>query len=201
MYTSEYGGTICDVAAYECQVLDAVECRSVCHTLKVAPLGGNACRTDALDESLLVATPLHQCGNRGEQEVVLFAKVDQLRQSRHGAIIILNLADDSRRFASGEPRKVDGRLGVAGTLQYPALTCPQGEYVSGSGKGLVADGAISERTNRERTVGSRDPGARAFQQVHRNGERSAVAFGVVVDHHRQTQFVASLAGQRRHHHT
>ena len=46
-------------------------------------------------------------------------------------------------------------------------------------------------------VGGRDAGRRAVAEVDGVGERGALGLGVVLDHERQVELVAALAGERR----
>ena len=200
VHAGEQRFAVAYVAAYEREVLDAVQRRTVGDALEVAPLGWHSGRADSLDESFFVPAPLDQRGNRREQQAVLLAELDQLRQSGHRAVVVLNLADHAGGHAASESREIDGSFGVAGTLQHTALARAQRKHVAGSRERLITHFRVGERANRERAVGSGDSRARALEQVDRHGERRAVALGVVVDHHRQSQFVAAVAGERCHDH-
>ena len=148
-----------------------------------------------------MSTPLHQSGNRGEQQVVLAAELDKLRQSGHGAVVILNFANHTGWLATCHARQIDCSLGVASTLQHTTFASTKRKHVSGAGKCLVANGAIGECANGECAVSSRNASACAFEQIDRHGECGAMALGVVVNHHRQTQIVTTLTCKRGHHHT
>ena len=67
MHPGKDGCAIGNIAVNERQVFDAVERGPVRHTFELTPLRGNTGRADAFDQTLLVATPLHQCGDGGEQ--------------------------------------------------------------------------------------------------------------------------------------
>ena len=112
-----------------------------------------------------MSTPLHQSGNRGEQQVVLAAELDELRQSGHGAVVILNFANHAGWLATCHARQIDCSLGVASTLQHTTFASTKRKHVSGAGKCLVANGAIGECANGECAVSSRNPRACAFEQI------------------------------------
>ena len=48
-------------------------------------------------------------------------EADQVRQPRHRAVLVHDLAEHAGREEPGEPREVDGGLGVTGALEHAAL--------------------------------------------------------------------------------
>src|SRR5215813_4877493 len=62
------------------------------------------------------------------------AKLDQIRQARHGAVIIHDLADHARWFQSGETCQIDGCFGLSATLKDTAGARTKRKYVARSRK-------------------------------------------------------------------
>jgi hypothetical protein len=61
-----------------------------------------------------------QIRDGNHQKVVLFAKADQVRHTRHGAVLVDDLADDASRIEAREPGKIDRSLGLAAALENAA---------------------------------------------------------------------------------
>ena len=61
---------------------------------------------------------------------MLLAELHQLRQSRHRAIVVQNLAKHSSRLQPGHTCKIDRRLGVSGAPQHAAILRAQWKNVT-----------------------------------------------------------------------
>ena len=107
-----------------------------------------------------------------------------------------DLAEQSGRVATRHPGEIDGRLGVAGTLEHPTGPIAQRQDVTRPGEvgrlGVRAD----ERLDRRRPIARRDARRGAVAVVDRHGERGALRLGVLRDHERQLELVEALGGQR-----
>ena len=62
-----------------------------------------------------------QVGDGGDLQAVELGEGDQVRQPRHGAVVVHDLADHAGRIQPGEPRDIDRRLGMAGAHQHAAV--------------------------------------------------------------------------------
>src|SRR6185295_3492921 len=63
-------------------------------------------------------------------EVVLRGELVELWAPRRGAVFVQDFANHASRHEPGEPREIDGRLGVADTLQHATLTRAKREDVA-----------------------------------------------------------------------
>ncbi len=118
---------------------------------------------------------------------MLPAEFHDLRQSGHGAIRVGHFAEYAARGQAGQTHQVHGGLGVSATLQDPAGSGPQGEYVPrtvdvlgpGAGRGRGLDGPDPIR-------GGYACG-HALCRLDGNGKRGLVLALVLLDHHGQIQ--------------
>jgi hypothetical protein len=128
---------------------------------------------------------------------VLLGEALELGQPCHvGLLLVDDLAQDAGRVEPGHAGEVDGRLGVARPLQDAPLPVAEGEDVAGTGEVPWLRGRVDERLHGGGAVEGRDAGGRAVAVVDRDGEGGPVALGVLVDHERQVELVAALAGDR-----
>ncbi len=170
-------GVAVDVEA-EAAAIDAVE-RRLEHALDIAfgaPAIGDQIR------------------NGPDLQAVKLGKGDQVRQPRHGAVVVHDLADHPGRLQAGEPRDVHRRLGVAGADQHPALLGHQGEDVPGRDQVVRALGRIDGDRHGARAVVGRDAGGDPFLRLDRHGEGGAVQGLVVGGHGRQPQLARPFGG-------
>ena len=105
-----------NVALHKCNVLNAINSAAVCNTTEGAIFGGNGCFTHALNKSFVVATVVNELFDGRQQQTVLFAELTKVRQPHHGAVIVLNFADNTHWFTPSQTRKVNSGFRVASTL-------------------------------------------------------------------------------------
>ena len=72
-----------------------------------------------------------QVGDGAELQIVALREGDQVRQPRHGAVVVHDLADHAGRVQAGLARDIDRRLGMAGAHQRAALARHQREDMAG----------------------------------------------------------------------
>ncbi len=119
-----------DVALDERDVVLAGERLAEGDGRELAVGGRQVDRRDALDELLVPAPVLDQVGDRDHLQPVGGAVADQVRHAGHRAVVLHDLADDSRRDQAREPREVDGGLGLARALEHAAAASPKREDVT-----------------------------------------------------------------------
>ena len=120
--------------------------------------------------------------------------VAQLGQAGHGAIGVLDLADDPGGGEAGKPGQIDGGLGVAGTFEHAPLPRPQGEDVPRPAQIRRSRGRVEGHLDRAGPVFGRNAAADAMlgTGVDADGEGRLVVVGVLVDHQGQLQRIESL---------
>ncbi len=102
------------------------------YILKPPPyLLSNAGLEPALDEMVVAAAIGDEIGDGGDLEAVELGEADEVRATRHGAVVVHDLADDAGRVEPGETRDVDRRLGMAGAHQHAAVARHQRKDVPG----------------------------------------------------------------------
>src|SRR6476620_1592286 len=87
----------------------------------------------ALYQRFFVDAIPDQVSHRYHFEIMGFGKFLQLRQPRHRAVLIHDLADHTGWIKTGDSRNVNARFGLPGAHEYSAFFRTQGKDVSGSG--------------------------------------------------------------------
>ena len=133
-----------------------------------------------------------EIGDGDDLEPVLFREDLQVGHSRHGAVILHDLADDAAGLEPSQPREIHGALRLAGAHQDTALAGEDGEYVPRahdvSGLHVVCDG----RADRRGTVVGRDACRDAAPRLDGDGEGRLEARLVVIDHEVEVQLLRQL---------
>ncbi len=164
---------------------------------EVAPLRGNTGLGDATNELFGLPAVLDHLGDRDHQQAVFLAELDQVGNPRHRPVVVDDLAQHTGRETTRHARKVNRRLGVAGTLEHAALGVAQREDVTGTGKVAGTCRRITQRLDRDRPIRCGDPGGRAVAVVDGVHERRALRLGVVVDHQRNVERLEAVAREWR----
>jgi len=85
---------------------------------------------DTLNQVVVFQTVRDQVRDGGDFQLVLFGERNQIRQSRHGAVVIHDFTNHARRVQPRQARNVHCRFGMSGTNQNTAVACFQGEDVA-----------------------------------------------------------------------
>ena len=85
----------------------------------------------AAHEALGIEPVADQIGDVDQPQAVALGVVDQLRQPRHRAIHVLDLADHPGGIQTGEARQIHCGLGVASALEHATLLGAQRKDVAG----------------------------------------------------------------------
>ena len=121
----------------------------------------------------------------------------QFRATGHAAVGVEDLHQHAGRFQPGHQREVAGRFGMAGAIEHAAGLRRQRKDVPRLGQiprlGIGAHGGAHGM----RAVVGGNAGGDAFGRLDADGEVGMVRRGVVLDHRRQAQLPAALAGQRQ----
>ena len=120
----------------------------------------------------------------------------QLRQARHGAVGIGDLADDADRLKAREPAEVHRRLGLARADEHAALARAQGEDVAGLDEIGRPALRVGEELDRPRPVGRADAGRDALARVDAHRERGPEPRLVARDHLRKIELLEALGRHR-----
>ena len=82
-------------------------------------------------QRLGAAAVFDQIGNGANFQAMRGGKHLQIRQARHGAVVIHDLANHPRRRAASHRRQVAARFGMAGAHQHTAINGLQRKDVAG----------------------------------------------------------------------
>ena len=99
---------------------------------EVAVFGGQLSIGDTLYQLLRVAAILHKALHRDAYQLMFLCQFQQLLGTHHRAVLAHYLATESRLGQSGKAAEVNRSLRVTGSDQHAAVTCLQGEHVSGA---------------------------------------------------------------------
>ena len=153
--------------------------------------------TDALDHRFVGAAIGDQVGDGADLQAMLASKLDQVRQARHGAVFLHDLADHGGRREARQCPQVTAGLGVAGACQHATGTRHDGEDVArlhDVGRlGIRGHGGLDGAC----PVGRRDAGGHAFGRLDGHREVGAHLGAVDGRHQRQPQSAATLFRQRQ----
>ena len=184
-----------DLAFDECDVVLAGQRLAEGHGRELAVDGRQPHGGDALDELLVTAPVLDQVGDRDHLELVGLAIRHEVRDAGHRAVVLHDLADDARGIQAGEPRQVDGSLGLAGALEHAAAAGAQREDVARLHEVRGLRGRVDRNLDRPGAVLCGDPGGDALARLDRDGEGGPERRLVLVGHLAQAELVATLLGQ------
>jgi len=184
---------------HQSDVLCPVDIIAVADDVEVAELRGDSGFGHAMDQLLGPKTVGHELGHGHERQTVLLRDLVQLGPSGHGPIGIQNLADDTGRNEPGEPGEIHAGLGLTHPLQHSTRAGPQGKDVTRAAKIGGHGGRIDRDVDGGGAVARRNTGGNpeAALRVNADGECGGELLGVALGHGRESELVASLAGQSK----
>jgi hypothetical protein len=144
---------------------------------------------------VMLEAPVDQIRNCDQEQVVLVTELDQLGQTRHGAIVVHDLTDGAGGFETGQTGQVDGGFSVAGALDDAALAGDQGEDMAWFDEVVAGRGGVAEQLDGGGAFMGGDAGVDGFG-VDGDGEGGAHALRVALDHQGQVEFLGPGSGDR-----
>ena len=115
-----------------------------------------------LDQVVVTPPVGDQVGDGADLQPMPLGEGDQIRQPRHGAVVVHDLADHAGGVKPGEPRDIDGGFGVAGADQHAAILGDQREDMAGRHDVAIILGGIDGDGNGVGAVMRRDAGGDAL---------------------------------------
>src|SRR5260370_37406915 len=79
---------------------------------------------------IAIETIAREICDRDQQQIVLLAESDKVRQTSHGAVVIDDLADHAGGLQASETRQIDGRFCLAASLEN--ATGPSAKWENGA---------------------------------------------------------------------
>ena len=117
---------------------------------------------NTIDDALGASPPGDQIADRDQRQAMCPREGLELRTARHAAVVVDDLDEYTTGLQAGEAGEVHGRLGVPRTRQHAAWDRAQREHMPRPVEITGLRRRIDEGTQRCRTVGRRDAGARAM---------------------------------------
>jgi hypothetical protein len=179
------------------QVGAAARLVAVGDQLELAVGGVQGALGNALDQAFVLAAVMDQVGDGADLQVVFFGELDQVRQARHGAVFLDDLADHRGRGQAAHFGQVAARFGMAGAHQDAALDRAQREDVARLHQVVRFCALVHGHLDGARAVGRRNTGGHALGRFDRDREIGAEGGAVTGGHHRQREAVADFFGQRQ----
>ncbi len=121
-------------------------------------------------------------------------KRHQVRQARHGSVVIHHFTDNAGRIQPGEPRDIDGRLGMSGALKDAAVLRHQREHVPRRHDILGALRRIDRDRDGPRSIRCGDPGGHPVPRLDGDGKCRLIGRLVILNHQLQADMVDPFAG-------
>jgi hypothetical protein len=147
---------------------------------------------DAVDQAVLDAAIGDQLGDGPDLQRMALREGDEIRQPRHGAVFVHDLADDARRYESGHARDIDRRFGMARAHQDPAIARGKRKHMPRRHEILAAPRGIDRHLHGTRAVGGGNARGDALPGLDRNRERRLVPRAVIRAHQRQAELADAL---------
>ena len=133
-------------------------------------------------------------GDGEHLQVVLAAELGKLRNARHGAVVVHDLADDAGGNQSGETREIDRGFGLSGADQHSTFAGAKRKRVAGTREIVRTSGGIDGDFDGLRAIVGGDSGGHAVVRVDGLGEGGAEVGGVLGRHGTQAKVVEPLLG-------
>ena len=161
---------------------------------KFAVTRGHERLSDPVDVTLVLHAVTDQLGYGQHFQTVGPAKVDQVRNPRHGAVIAHDFADHSCWNHSREPCQVHGSFGLAGAHQHPTFTSSQGKNVSRTCQIRGASGGIDSDADGAGTIVGRNSSSHSLARIDGFTECSSVIRSVLGSHRTDAQMIEPVFG-------
>ena len=171
MHTHQHRFGCRDIALHQCDVFGILDSIEIDHQLEFAAGLGLDLGFDCAMNEIVVTAPIgDEVGDSRDLEPVKLRKLNEVRQPRHRAVIVHDLADDAGRIETGKPRDIDSRLGVPRTHQNTAIPRHQRKYMAGRNDVRCAFGRVDGNGNGMGAVVRRDAGRNALTRFDGNGK-------------------------------
>ena len=185
-----------DIALDHRHVVFVVDQGAVADRGEVAELGRQRGGDDPLDQLLLAPPVGDQVGDRDHLQAVALAVGNQVRNARHRAVVVHDLADDAGRSQAGEAGEVDRGLGLPGALQHPAVFGLEREDMAGLNQVMGSRVGVDRDLDRVGAVVGGDAGRDPVPGLDRDREGGLQRRLVLRRHQVEAKRIATFGGQR-----
>ena len=157
------------VAVHERDVLLLVDVVLVADDAPRSVIGRQPRLGDAMHETLVLEPVRDELRDRDERDAVLLRELLELRTARRRSVLVEDLANHSRRQASGQPREIDRGFGVSDALEHAAVARAQRKHVAAVAEIARNRRRIDGDANRRRAILRAD--ARRHAEARRRIDR------------------------------
>ena len=127
---------------------------------------------------------------------VPLAEFVELRDARHGAVVVHDFADDASGLEAGDAGEIDGSFRLASANEDAAVARAQRKNMAGAREVFGARFGIDGGEDGDGAVGGADAGGDAAARVDGFAEGGAESGRVAWRHGSEIQRVAALLGER-----
>ena len=165
--------------------------------IEVAVISRHLHDFDLLDQFFLRAPMLDEVGDGANFQAMFLGEPHQLRQSRHGAVVAHDFANDGDGPAAGEPHQIHRRLRVTRALQHAARARAQGKHMAGLHQIIRDRSRVGHDADGLGAVRGADAGGDISRGVDADLEIRFKCLAVLADHAFDAQLLQAL-GSRGH---
>ena len=177
------------------QVLLAVDDAAVPDGGELPERGRESRGHTTFDQLFGAAAMLDHLCHGDHLQPVLVGVPGKIGDTRHGAVLVHDLADDAGRDEPRQARQIDRRLGMTGPFEHTTGLGAQRKHVAGLDQVVRAAGGIDRDHDRARTIRRRDAGRHAVARLDRVHECRGMPGFVAPRGQRQPELLAPLFGQ------
>ena len=156
---------------------------------------------DALDHLLARHAVRDEVLDRDHLQAVPLCEALELRETRHRAVGVGDLADDADGLQAGEPAEIHCGLGLAGAHQHAALARSEREHVPGLDQVLRGGIRVGEDADRACPVRRADAGRDALARIDAHRERGPETSLVALHHLWEVELLEPFGRHRDADHT
>ena len=197
MDADERGLGFGNLAFHECEMVCAIDERAIHVQVEIAVVGRHLDDLLTLDEPFTRATVGDEIFDAAQLQLVLAAKFQQLRQTRHRPIRVQDFAKHARRRKPREPRQIHARLRVPSAPQHAARFCAQRENVAGLHEIVWRRFGVGENTDRLRAIVGTDASRDLLRRIDGDREIRAVTLAIFQHHPLKAELLRAFIRDRR----
>ena len=171
-----------NIAHHERHVVLVVHKRTVKVQTKFAVLGRHGDFLFMDDEFLALAPVFDEVTDGAKFETEGIAKLEEVREARHGAVFMEDFANDANRIKPGHADKIHRSLGMAGTAKDAAFPGLEGKNVAGRNEVVRGGMRVGKDANRPGAVVGADAGGDTGSGINADHESGFEIVAILIDH-------------------
>src|ERR1700733_15756507 len=145
-----------------------------------------------MDMALSLKPMTNQLRNSKHFQTMLAAKLDEIRHSRHGTVVLHDFADDACRFQAGYQGQVHRGFCLSCSHENSSLAGPKWKHMPRSRKVLRGRARIDSDTNRMGAIKGGDARRHSLFCLDALGKRSAKTRSIRLSHRTETEMIGTI---------